>query len=408
MSQESRRLECKLPNRVLLFDGSIKLLKDVNVGDLLVSPDGRPLNVTNVLFIYDDLLKIVQKYGDNFVLPINNKLPIKYTNTYAMRHKTELCEFTLRWHNSDRIPEITHFRYKSAQLDRRYDYDTSSAAKLALDAYMNDNPIQNIYTTPTIWEYMTGAYTFDDRNHTYKHPGLEFPEQILPIDPYLLGLWLGDGSSRETVITNIDPEVIAYLYESAGRMGIRVNRWINPDGTPGVNYSFTSDTKNEDANPFRSGLKNLGLLNNKHIPLIYQQNSREHRLLILAGLLDTDGRYDQYGYEISQKKEIIADGITYIARSLGFYVRKSKVTKVCTNAKDGPKAGIYYEVAISGSGLEHIPTRIPRKKASVRRSNRDPLTSGFYIEKWGRDICVKLTLDGGKQYLAGDFTVMHV
>ena len=48
---------------------------------------------------------------------------------------------------------------------------------------------------------------------------VDFDEKPLPVEPYFLGLWVGDGTSRDVSITNIDKEVIDYLYEYADRLG---------------------------------------------------------------------------------------------------------------------------------------------------------------------------------------------
>ena len=66
---------------------------------------------------------------------------------------------------------------------------------------------------------------------------------------------------------------------------------------------------------------------NKHIPNIYKCNSRDIRLQVLAGLIDSDGSTVRGGCDIIQKNEILLDDIIYLARSLGFACYKKKCKK---------------------------------------------------------------------------------
>lgn len=129
------------------------------------------------------------------------------------------------------------------------------------------------------------------------------PEQDLPLTPYLLGLWLGDGNSRDSRITIADPEPLSYLRElgyevehreSFGKYGYWV-KGINPV------------------------LRDLGLFVNKHIPEMYIFSSIEQRLELLRGLMDSDGYCSKRGQcEFSNTNERLANDVVVLARSLGF------------------------------------------------------------------------------------------
>lgn len=85
---------------------------------------------------------------------------------------------------------------------------------------------------------------------------------------------------------------------------------------------------NSRDNYFRNYLRELNLLNNKHIPAIYMYNSKEIRLALLAGLIDSDGYYDHSNiYEITQKNKRLSDDILYLCRSLGFACYQRPVEK---------------------------------------------------------------------------------
>jgi intein/homing endonuclease len=110
------------------------------------------------------------------------------------------------------------------------------------------------------------------------------------------------------------------------------------------------------------------MLNNKHIPNLYKYNSRENRLKLLAGLIDSDGWYDTIGscFEFTQKNETLMDDVIYLCRSLGFACYKSS-KKTSWKYKGVKNEGTAFRITISGSGLDEIPTVIPRKRANPRR-----------------------------------------
>jgi hypothetical protein len=122
-------------------------------------------------------------------------------------------------------------------------------------------------------------------NHSIAVAGaLEYPEQVLPVAPYTLGAWLGDGHSAGPRITSADPEVID---------AIRADGYIVTKLGAKLTYGFAEAGSGSAWHRARSGLHSkmrvLGILDNKHIPEIYLRSSVDQRRALLAGLLDTDG-----------------------------------------------------------------------------------------------------------------------
>lgn len=111
-----------------------------------------------------------------------------------------------------------------------------------------------------------------------------FAEADLPVDPYVLGAWLGDGSSSGTNITSVDEEIL----EEIRTCGYYV--WANKERR---NYLYRISETDTAANRWHPGLKgklkDLGVVNNKHIPEVYLRASVEQRVALLQGLMDTDG-----------------------------------------------------------------------------------------------------------------------
>jgi 5S rRNA maturation endonuclease (ribonuclease M5) len=109
---------------------------------------------------------------------------------------------------------------------------------------------------------------------------LQYPAQELPIDPYVLGAWLGDGTSRNSQITSADMEIVAEI-RKAGEpcRHLRGYQWSMSDGARGNRSPHTMSAR----------LRALGLIMAKHIPSLYLHASTEQRLALLQGLMDTDG-----------------------------------------------------------------------------------------------------------------------
>ncbi|WP_128222016.1 replicative DNA helicase [Nocardioides yefusunii] len=128
-------------------------------------------------------------------------------------------------------------------------------------------------------------------------------EQNLPIDPYVLGAWLGDGHSASGRITSETPE-IPMLIEGKGYVvthrGDMLYSITLPDAVAAVDGicpgcgkpctgQFTCAACREDHGTITALLRGLGVLNAKHIPAAYLRASEAQRRELLAGLMDTDG-----------------------------------------------------------------------------------------------------------------------
>lgn len=142
-------------------------------------------------------------------------------------------------------------------------------------------------------------------------------KQDFELDPYLLGLWLGDGTAHGSGFTCNDPETIdrirSYGYE-VKKSGKAKYAWRITTGSKG---------KYSDKNSFYKKLQRLGVLGNKHIPEAYMNASAEQRLELLRGLMDTDGYISsgQGQCEFVQKSELLARQVYCLIASLGLRPR---------------------------------------------------------------------------------------
>lgn len=238
--------------------------------------------------------------------------------------------------------------------------------------------------------------------------GVTFPKQKekLPIDPYFLGLWLGDGSKR--VVANAegeynlecvrvwkpDKQIEETCKKIAKEWGLYVTK-IDPNRCPGWHISTFERGKGAQ-NSLLDALR--ALLGPKLlIPNSYLTSSRENRLALLAGWLDSDGSNACNVFDIVQKRKDYADAIQFLAKSLG--LQATKRIKIV----DGEP---YWRLCISGE-TSTIPLKIPRKKASKRRQKKDVRRTSIKIKAVGMGCYAGFTLDGDGRFLLGDFTVTH-
>lgn len=165
---------------------------------------------------------------------------------------------------------------------------------------------------------------------------LVFPEADLPLDPYLLGYWLGDGTSSAPEITchEDDIDFLLWKIDLAGymissdniRKGTRTHKVYLSDGNGGK---------------FIHKLRSLDVLNNKHIPDIYLQSSIYQRTKLLQGIMDSDGHASNKGFEISQKNRRLLTDIRELMNSLGIQTREeSRIARI--NGKEFPHGRLQF------------------------------------------------------------------
>lgn len=197
-----------------------------------------------------------------------------------------------------------------------------------------------------------------DRNHCIPVASLTLPPAALLVDPYVLGAWLGDGDSRDAVMTchADDAAHMQHKFEAGGVT------WgpARPDKRrPQVLRVAVGKTRSSAS--LRTALRHLGVLRNKHIPTAYLRAGHDQRLALLQGLVDTDGHVNQStgGVEITSTREALALGIAELARTLGqkpsIYVGRSTIGGV----DKGQKWRICWRPTVAVASL-------PRKAAQVR------------------------------------------
>jgi replicative DNA helicase len=154
-------------------------------------------------------------------------------------------------------------------------------------------------------------------NHTVANTRpLGLPIKDLPLPPYALGAWLGDGHATSARITTADPELLVYLEAD----GLRVV----PRG--GLLYSLRLPEHPPGTGTVQGILRSLGVWGDKHIPAAYLRASEVQRRALLAGLLDTDGTVTNGGaVQFSGISRRLVEDVRELIVSLGY--RCSSTTK---------------------------------------------------------------------------------
>ncbi|WP_083463611.1 Hint domain-containing homing endonuclease [Prosthecomicrobium hirschii] len=341
---------CHAPGTpILMFDGSVRSVETIAVGDILMGPGTTPRRVLSLHRGRDEMVEIRPIKGDSFVVNLGHILTLVRT------------EDGPRPRCRDRGGELI------------------------------DIPVS---------EWMAASDTFRHLHKLLRVP-TDFPERAAPVlDPYFLGILIGDGSLRHSVsVTTPDIEIVDAIYRFAEAEGLRV-RCVRLADNNANTYHLLDDRS--DHNALVDQLRHLGLFGKlsgqKFIPDEYRLGSREVRLAMLAGLIDTDGHLMTRGcFEYCSKSHRLAEDFVFVARSVGL---------LATMREKEVNGEIYLRVHVSGD-LDRIPTRVLRKQAPPRRQKKNVLRTGFTVHPVGVGDFFGFTVDGDHRYLLGDFTITH-
>jgi len=335
---------------VVMFDGSLKAVEDIQVGELLMGDDSTPRKVLSLARGREEMYWVRQNKGIDYRVNKSHILSLKRSRNEG-KHK----------HGDVLNIEVSDYVEKSDKFKSNY-----KGYKVAV----------------------------------------EFSENSVDIEPYFLGLWLGDGTSSSVEIATQDSEIVNYLGKYADRLSLLLNSHFADGKCPmyRIGKGYTGGDIKQDIS-LQKKLRDMNLLNNKHIPENYLINSRKKRLELLAGLLDSDGYYDDkyHVMEITQKSKALSKQIKFLADSLGF--RCSFKSKIARIKSIGYECEVY-RVRIVGD-LDEIPTKIARKKARPSASNRNHQHTGITLEYDKVDDYYGFEIDGNKLFLLEDMTVTH-
>lgn len=340
--------------KVVMADGSLKNVEDVELGDRLMGYKGQVRTVLRLCRGRDKMYRITPNRMESFVVNSQHVLPlVRSTNGHPR------CELTVEQY-------------------LKYAPSTRQQFKLLC----NDAE-------------------------------LTFSEAVdLPIDPYFLGLWLGDGNSATMAISNMDAEILSYLTDEFEFEGVTSKLFDLPNNRAKLVKFIRSDLT-KYRNPLVEAFESVGIkikrpddggitCYTKFIPEVYFHASVEQRYQLLAGLIDTDGTKTSYGsnYAYYTVSDQLANDVLRLGRSLGF---------VCTKRHQRINEKFWtWSITISGDNVNDVPLRVKHKQCNFDfHRNRNPHYRGFTCEYVGEDDFYGFTLDGDHLYYTDNFVLNH-
>lgn len=348
--------ECFAPGtQIMMSDGSSKSVEDVTVGDTVAGINGKIRNVKSLVNGKGDMYKITPKKGESWICSGGHLVS-------AINGKGKVVHIPARDLISKK--QLQHYRL-----------------------------------------FRSGVDQFGDKK----------PEPVF--EPWLMGYWLGDGATNlhEFRVVSEDPEVALEMSFLAKKYDLNLKTYKSSNSKKCFFYCLNNAHKqfrtaeNKVLIEFRKNQDGK----TKKIPHQYLTASRQDRLQLLAGLLDSDGhvfksKNSSGNVSFSNINKSLIDSVAFLARSLGYGVTVS--------VRDGNPISLFtdkvyqgatsYVVNIFGNTCE-IPCKIARKQASVRKINKNPLHTGFSIEKVEDGPFFGFEVDGDHLFLLNDFTVVH-
>ena len=354
----SQTLALTCPAHVILYHGTRGPGKGLPLGEPVYTPTGpRPIGGLRV----GDYVSC----PDGSVSPIIGVYPQGLRQTY----------------------EIEFFDGSIARCDDQHIWTLHVGGKFPSGEYKN-------YTMQEVLRmFNVGCYNLNvptlDKIDIGKSNGLK-------IDPYTLGLFLGDGcSAQRGSYCTIDDELAEHVVKNGFRETLKDKR--NSLRNFSCNTWFTEAY-------YELGLKNVRS-HTKFVPIAYLHASHEDRLAVLQGLMDTDGTIDKRGYITFTSVSLqLAKDVQYLARSLG--ARATLTEKYPTI--NGVAYGKSYNVYIQPAG-KFVPFRLSRKVERMTPYMHKNLTNKIVaIRETGKQetVCIKIAHPSGL-FVTRDFVVTH-
>lgn len=425
---------------ILRWDGHYCNAQDIKVGDVLVGDDGTPRIVETLCSGGDEMFEVTQGKGITYIVNSKHKLALKFSGEKSIYWKESEQAWNTRWF--DRVE--LHMKSKKSRVTE--DISKEEAYTL-LDAFCQTLDFDDIIEI-TIHDYMRLSESSKKHLMGFKSQGVLWESKDVPLDAYLLGIWLGDGINDGmsfAVNPDADPEILLFLldwceknnaeliHDEAYRFRIRrrgaslsrsaIGHGASCNECKGCkdkvctlcdlpNKPYIDNVPTELRHPLKEHLDKYDLSRKeKYIPNDYLINSREVRLQVLAGLIDTDGYVGNDGkrIQISQANHTLGKQIEFLAHSLGFVVHSDILKKhqvPFPNMEERRDYADHYRVNISGEHLSEIPTRVARKKCVNSNSTKDELRTSIVVKPIGQGTYYGWSLSGSnRRFLLADFTV---
>lgn len=252
---------------ILMHDGSIRLVQDIKVGEMLMGDDSTPRTVLTLARGQDEMYDVIPETGDTYTVNKEHILVLKYIGDVDVEgfQKDQVVEM-----------EVKDF--------------------IRLPKHVKEN--------------MKGMRT-----------GTNFKSQIVEFDPYFFGVWIGDGTNSPSTVTINNPTIMSNYSKELCDYGFRLSPLNNNKYAVLVNENSQSNIS--------TFIQNNDLKHIKRIPKQFLINNVDTRMSVLAGFIDSVGLLSKKHnhYELNVKNKDLVHNILFLARSLGLGAYNTKFIK---------------------------------------------------------------------------------
>ncbi len=388
---------------ILMADGTVKKVQDIKIGEQLMGDDSKPRNVVQLIRGNDIMCEIIPDRGNKFKVNLDHILSLMTSmDTFNCSWSEKNSRFKIKWHSLEN--NIPICKYKSFHVKRnkmtlnknRIYYDSKKLAEIAVGEFKKELIFSNNIIKKgdiidmSVKDYLKYSKLFYENYLLFK-TDIKYDEKKLDVEPYLIGYWLGDGSLNKNSIIIAEKEIFDYFTEIVSKYGLTL------DYESDYHYYINSCSENKESNYFLTCLEKYNL-KNKHIPKDFLFNSRENRLKLLAGIIDSEAHYHNNlkQYEIIFKSKKLFEDVLFLVRSLGFDA----------NTYDDINNDLYFKMTIFGMDINEIPSLLERKQHTTPKIINNNLTK-FVIKILDKEDYYGFRVDGNNRYLMDDFTVTH-
>lgn len=362
---------------ILMYDGTIKKVQDIKIGDLVMGDDSSFRKVLSVNNGIDKMYEIKNTRGDSYIVNSDHILSLRYMENKKLLDQTDINAYKVCWFNKDTMNyDYKTFKYYDI-LDKKYIF-------IKVKEFY-DNIVDDRYIDIPLKEYLLLSKEIKQKLYGYQ-VSIDFKEQNVNFDPYIIGLLLNNMETcKLDVLNNKNPKIIKYLKDNLGQYKCYL-KYEKIDGM--FKYRITGNGVNNNNNNFLNYIKKL----DNCIPYEYKCNSRENRLKILGGFIDANGCIlDDNKYEITIKNNDLANDIVYISKSLGFVCKKERI-------KDFYKMNFHnWKIIISGKCVDNVDDV----------NDENSLECVIKIKELSEDKYYGFELDGNHKFVLGNFIVTH-
>jgi DNA gyrase/topoisomerase IV subunit B len=374
---------------VPLWNGKQKKVEDIVIGDILIGDDGNKRKVLSLTQGEDEMYKVSHPNGYSYFVSSNHILSLRRAGDREIYWNDDKGSWIMVWTEYMFTTKVIEMYVSERFTPEGYETNESLSAYFRLLEFDKTTPYNNTFDIK-LKDYIGLPEFLKSKFTGFLGDCVQWEHKDILIDPYVLGLWLGDGK-------------------------------FNSD--PYMEYWDTTTISNN--NKWEKLLQHYNLVDNIHIPKDFLINSEEVRLNLLAGLLDASSNGDMINI-CQYTHEVLFKDILFLLKFLGIkysidsgFVRFTVFSQIPTRDRPGkrvfpirdridsnlgmitvekvenPEKGEYFGFTLDGNGryvtedyiVTHNCTNIYSKEFIVR--TYDVHNGKKYIQKWTNNMSIK-------------------